>query len=334
MAIPADSIRRAIRIGLPLLVVLAAASVVVFGARAGVLEALASLEWWGVAGALALAAVSAVGEGFAFAIIEGDVGPRRVMQMTRAYLAGGFVAFITPYSTGGAPAWAWAVSREGTAMGTGAGVVTARSVVVTVFFGLMVTLVAVLGPLVSGVSGGIMVAVLVPLAVTALAVMIARNPHRAGTWAARFCGALAHRTGGRRLQAIADGADREVAEFSATILGLLRRPAALLAALLAVGVSRFSQMLAMPLLLLAQGFRLTLAEAMLAAVVVWVITSLTPTPSGEGVAQAAVIGVFGTLATSPAAAATALVWRATVYYPVFLLGGILFARLVRHAGHG
>lgn len=322
-------IARATRVGLPIFVILAALSVVVLGTREGVVSALASLRWWGIAAALMLSALSALGEGFSLAVIEGKVRPSSIAHMTRAYLAGGFVAFMTPYSTGGGPAWTWAVSREGVPVGRGAGVVTAHSAVVTVFFGIMVIVAASLGPLVSRLPGAGVVAVAVPIGLIATVAVLTFAPDRAGRGIAGVLSAVARWTRWRKAQRAADRMPEEVARFAAMIVSIVHRPGALVAALLAVSVSRFSQMLAVPILLAAQGFRLTLTEAVVGAVVVWVISSITPTPGGEGVAQAAVVGVFGGLTTPAAAAATALVWRGAVHYPVFLLGGLLFARLMR-----
>jgi len=93
-------------------------------------------------------------------------------------------------------------------------------------------------------------------------------------------------------------------------------------------VSRFSQLAAIPLLFAGAG---AAASGTLFAglVSVWVISSVAPAPSGEGVAQAAVVEVFGPLVGLQPAAAAALGWRACVYYPMFLIGMVLFARLVR-----
>jgi hypothetical protein len=41
------------------------------------------------------------------------------------------------------------------------------------------------------------------------------------------------------------------------------------------------------------------------------------------------VSVFGSLVDPHSAAAAAIVWRATVFYSTFLVGGVLFARLVR-----
>jgi uncharacterized membrane protein YbhN (UPF0104 family) len=102
----------------------------------------------------------------------------------------------------------------------------------------------------------------------------------------------------------------------------------MIGALIVFAVSRFSQLAAIPLLFASAGAT-TSGTLLTGLVAVWVISSITPAPSGEGVAQAAIVTVFGPLVGSQSAAAAALGWRACVYYPMFLAGTVLFARLVR-----
>lgn len=324
------SVLRVMRIGLAAVVILAAVSVAVLANREGVAEALPAVRWWGIVGALALAVVSAVGEGAALAFLAGDVRPRSVFAMTRAYVAGGFVGSVTPYALGGAPAWLWALCREGVGVGESAAIVLGRSIIAAVFFAVMGLLLAIVAPGTAGLSEAAAFAIIVPIAVIAAFLYAVRRPDRAASAVASAVRALGLRLRSRRLVRYAARAAAEVHEFALVLRDLMTgKPLQMAGALLSVTVSRFAQLLAVPLLLAAQGHVIPLAESLKALIIVWVISSVTPAPSGEGVAQAVVVSVFGSLADPHSAAAAAIVWRATVFYSMFLVGGVLFARLVR-----
>ncbi len=322
-------VRRAASIGLAVVVVLAALSLVLLSRGEGVGEALVSAHWWGVAGALALAGLSMLAEGCVLAALHGDLAPRSIVRMARAYLSGGFVGSVTPYAAGGAPAWTWALTREGIRVGEAAGLVAGRTMVTTAFLAAMAAVATVAAPGIAGAPRAIALSALFPLALLIALVVIARKPEAAGARAAGALRWLGRRMGVERLAHAADDAAEEIEHFAGALRGLRRRPLALLGAFGALTVARFCQLLAIPLLLAALGHPLDLGEALVGVIVVWVGAAITPAPSGEGVAQAVIVGVFGRLAGADAAAAAALAWRATVYYPIYLVGGLFFARLVK-----
>ena len=118
-------------------IALATVSVIALATRQGVGETLHATRWWGIAGALGLAAFSALAEGAVLATLSGNLRPVTVLRMTRAYVAGGFAGAVTPYALGGGPAWIWALSREGVGAGEAGALVAARAIVAAVFFALM-----------------------------------------------------------------------------------------------------------------------------------------------------------------------------------------------------
>lgn len=320
--------RRLARAGLATVALLACAAAAVLGLREGVLPALLATRWWGIVGALALAVASALAEGLALAVLRGDARPRAILGMTRAYVAGGFVGSVTPYALGGAPAWLWALAREGMGAGEAAALVLGRSAAAAVFFALMTASVPLL--LGGGVSSLALVAVAVPAAVIAALVWALRDPARAAGWAASATRRLGSALRAPRMTAAADAVAAEAARFVGTLAALATaRPLAFAGALGAIALSRAGQLAAIPLLLAAQGHPTPSTACARALVLVWVVASVTPAPSGEGVAQAAIVRAFGPLSGAGSAAAAALAWRASVFYPLFIVGGVLFARLVR-----
>ena len=255
-------------------------------------------RWWGIAGALGLAGLSALGEGAVLASLGGNLRPARVLRMTRAYVAGALVA--------------------------------ARAIVSALFFALMCVVAAIMAPLIPGVPRALALAVIVPISLSAAALFIVRQPDRAGrrlasavNWSGRYLGS-------ERIQSAAARVPAEIVGFGTTLIDLVgRRPAALGGALLCLAISRLGQLAAIPLLLAAQGQYLQPGTVLAGLVTVWVALSVIPSPGGEGVAQGLVLGVFGVFADARFAAATAVLWRATVFYPLLLAGGLLFARLLR-----
>lgn len=311
------------------MVVLAVLSAVLFGHRAGVVEALLGIRWWGIAGALVLAVVSVSAEGLALAILRGNVTRHSVRAMTRAYVTGGFAGSVTPYALGGLPGWLWAFSREGVSAGEGAALVTGRAVAVQGFFMIMALLGALIAPSLGMPVAAVLASVASVFCITLLAVTL-RDPERIERTASTLLDRLStkpHPAWVGRALAKAPG---EVGRFASVLRMLVtRRPARLFGALAAIGVARLSQLAAIPLLFAAQGHTLSSGQAIPRLVAVWVVSSLIPAPGGEGVGQAAVVAIFGPLMTQRSAIATALSWRATVYYPVFFIGGVLFAGLLR-----
>ncbi|GAB4281343.1 MAG: hypothetical protein Kow0067_00660 [Coriobacteriia bacterium] len=322
-------VRRAAGIGLAAVILLAALSMVLLSRGEGVGDALASARWWGVAGALGLAGLSILAEGCVLASLHGELTPRSIARMVRAYLSGGFVGSVTPYAAGGAPAWTWALTREGIRVGEAAGLVAGRTMVTTAFLAAMAAVATIAAPGIAGAPKAIALSALFPLALLLALVIIARRPEAAGARVAGVLRWLGRRKGAERLANAADDAASEIEHFAGALRGLRKQPFALLGAFGALTAARFCQLLAIPLLLAALGRPLELGEALIGAIVVWVGAAITPAPSGEGVAQAVIVGVFGRLATPDAAAAAALAWRATVYYPIYLVGGLFFARLLR-----
>lgn len=326
----AGSVWRAARIGFATLVALAVVSVAILSAREGVGLALQTTRWWGIAGALALGALSVLAEGGVLAILSGKVRPMSVLRMARAYVAGNFLGLVTPWALGGAPSWFWALSREGAGLSEAAALVTARSVVAAGFFTAMAIVAVVALPTISGASGTVVLSAVVPVGLIVFVAYGLNHPARAAEVICAALRWLRQRAGIERLDAVIERAPEAVMGFFGVLAGLIsRRPLALAGAMLAMAAARFCQLAALPLLLAAQGYRMTAGPTMIGLVLLWVGASISPTPSGEGVAQALVASIFGPLATPQAAAAAALVWRASVYYPIFLVGGLLFARLVR-----
>lgn len=324
---------RVARIWTALLALIAAVTVVVLGLMEGVTDAVADTRWWGIAGALCLAAISVMAEGAVIAVLYGDVRVKSVLRMTRAYLAGDFVGMATPWSLGGTPTWLWALSREGVQVGVGAVLVAGRAIAASTFFAVMGVVTAVVVPTAAVTHRAWLWVVIVPLCVLALLGYAARRPEQVSDGARSALVWLGQKTGWAQLAKLADHVPEEVRGFAVAAKELGRkRPLALLGALLATALSRFSQMLAIPLLLAAQGSHVDVSQAAAGLLLVWFVSSLAPAPSGEGIAQGMIVSVFGPLNGSAQAAAAALVWRATVFYPVFLVGGALFARMVRGAG--
>ena len=321
--------------GVSIFVAIVVASIFALGSLEGVSEALASLRWWAVAACLLCSLGSVLAEGTAIAILAGDVRPARVLAATRAYLAGSFVANVTPWSSGGGPAWLWALSREGVRGGQAAAVVTGRSIAVVTFFAIVSLASALLAPEITDLSRVVSAAALAPAGLVAFALLVVRHPAALANRIASLLSALARLLHAESLQSLADRTPGAVASFSAALRdSWTHRRGAFVASVATIGVSRTLQLLAIPLLLLSQGHALPFAEAMLGMMLVWVLASVSPTPSGEGVAQAAVLAVFAGHADADALAATAIVWRASVYYPVLLIGGVFFARLLRRRGAG
>lgn len=321
--------RRVAGTGFATLVVLAFVSLAVLATREGVSTKLLAIRWWGVAGALALSALGALSEGAALAIMDGDLHPRRVLSMTRAYVTGSFVGALSPYGLGSGPTRMWALTREGANLGEAAALVAGRTVNAGLFFTLMGMAAIALTHGNIGMAEAVSVAILAPAAAIGTVVFATRRPDRAGRYAATALRWLRGRTGIAALDDLATRIPAELANF-ADVLGRLLggRPLVLPAALSAFAVARFCQLLAIPLLLFASGHNVPVGVAVSRLIVVWVVSMMSPTPNGEGVAQVALVGAFGPLAGWSAAAAAAIAWRTVVFYPVFAIGGVLFARLV------
>lgn len=314
--------------GVTTFVAIVVASILALGSLDGVPEALSTLPWWAVAASLLCSLGSVVAEGTAIAILVGR--PARVLAATRAYLAGSFVANVTPWSSGGAPAWLWALSREGVRGGQAAAVVTGRSIAVVTFFGIVSLASALLAPEITDLSRVVSAAALAPAGLIVFAILVVRYPAALGTRLASLLSALARLLHAESLQSLADRAPGALASFSAALRdNWAHRRGAFVASVATIGVSRTLQLLPIPILLLTGGHAVPFPAAFLGMMLVWVLASVSPTPSGEGVAQAAVLAVFAGYADADTLAATAIVWRASVYYPVLLLGGVFFARLMR-----
>ena len=320
--------QRVARIGVVTVAALAATVTTVLAGRDGVVDALLATPWWAVAGAVMLGAISMVAEGTVLAIIAGDPRPRTALRMTRAYVAGNFVGAVTPYAIGGAPAWLWALTREKVSIENAAALVVARSAVAATFFTGMTLSAALVLPGISGLPRAAVFIVVLPSMAVLLMIVITKSPTRSGERLASLLSRLGEQSGLEWLSKAADVAPAYIGRFAETFTEFGRRPGSMIGALIVFAVSRFSQLAAIPLLFASTGA--TIPGTLLAGLVaVWIISSITPAPSGEGVAQAAIVTVFGPLVGSQSAAAAALGWRACVYYPMFLAGTVLFARLVR-----
>ncbi len=314
-------------------IALAAVTIVLLGTRQGVGDAVRATRWWGIAGALGLAGLSALGEGAVLASLSGSLRPAHVLRMTRAYVAGGFAGAVTPYALGGGPAWIWALHREGVSVGEAGALVAARAIVSALFFALMCIVAAIMAPLIPGVPRALALAVIVPIGLSAAALFVVRQPDRAGRRLASAVQWIGRHLGSERIQSAAAHVPAEIVRFGTTLIDLVgRRPGALVGALFWLALSRLGQLVAIPLLLAAQGQHLQPSTVLAGLATVWVALSVIPAPGGEGIAQGLVLGVFGVFADARFAAATALLWRATVFYPLLVIGGLLFARLVRSRG--
>lgn len=321
--------------GVTAFVAIVVASILALGSFEGVPEALRSVRWWAVALSLLCALGSVIAEGTAIAILVGDLRPGRVLAATRAYLAGSFVANVTPWSSGGGPAWLWALSREGVRGAHAAAVVTGRSIAVVTFFAIVSLASALLAPGIIDLSRVVSAAALAPAGLIAFALLVVRCPEALGKRIASLLSTLARLLSAESLQSLADRTPDALASFSAALRDLwAHRRGAFVASVATIGVSRTLQLLPIPVLLITGGHALPFPGAFLGMMLVWVLASVSPTPSGEGVAQAAVLAVFSGYADADSLAANAIVWRASVYYPVLLLGGVFFARLMRRRREG
>jgi len=320
--------QRVARIGVVTVAALAATVTIVLAGRDGVVDALLATPSWAAAGAVMLGAISMVAEGAVLAIVAGDPRPRMVLRMTRAYVAGNFVGAVTPYAIGGAPTWLWALTREKVPIEKAAALVVARSAVAAMFFTGMTLTAALVLPGIPGLPQAAAFIVVLPCMAVLLMIVITRSPTRSGVSVARLLSWLGEQSGLEWLGKAGDAAPAYIRRFAETFAELGRRPGSMIGALIVFAVSRFSQLAAIPLLFASAGAT-TSGTLLTGLVAVWVISSITPAPSGEGVAQAAIVTVFGPLVGSQSAAAAALGWRACVYYPMFLAGTVLFARLVR-----
>jgi len=321
--------------GVTTFVAIVVASILALGSFEGVPAAVRSVQWWAIAAALLCSLGSVLAEGTAIAILTGDIRHARVLAATRAYLAGSFVANVTPWSSGGGPAWLWALSREGVRGGHAAAVVTGRSIAVVTFFAIVSLGSAIIAPEIADLTRVVSAAAFAPAALMVFALLVVRYPAALGNRIASVLSALARLLHSASLRFVATQAPEALASFSAALSDLwAHRRGAFVASVATIGVSRTMQLLPIPLLLLSEGHALPLPEAFLGMMLVWVLASVSPTPSGEGVAQAAVIAVFAGYAEADSLAATAIIWRASVYYPVLLLGGVFFARLMRQRREG
>lgn len=323
--------QRVARVGLLTVVALAATVTIVLAGRDGVVGVLLATPWWAVVGAVMLGVVSMLAEGALLALIADDPRPRTVLRMTHAYVAGNFVGAVTPYAMGGAPAWVWALTREKVSVENAAAMVAARSAVAATFFTGMTLTAALVLPSVSGLPRAAASIVVLPSVAILLMIAILRSPARSGERLASLLSRLGKQSGLGWLSTAADAAPAYVGRFAEAFTELGRRPGSMIGALMVFAVSRFSQLAAIPLLFASTGAPQP-GTLLAGLVAVWTISSIAPTPSGEGVAQAAIVTVFGPLVGSQSAAAAALGWRACVYYPMFLAGAVLFARLVRSPG--
>ncbi|MCE5203086.1 MAG: lysylphosphatidylglycerol synthase transmembrane domain-containing protein [Coriobacteriales bacterium] len=322
--------RRVARAGIALLVALAVVAAVALGLAEGVSATIARTQWWGVVGALGLALASVMAEGAAMAMLAGDVRPGSVFRMARAYVTGGFVGMVTPWALGGGPTWLWALSREGVPVGEAAALLANRAVVASTFFALVGIVATAIVPTVGGVPNASILAVLVPLLTLGGMVYAARRPEAVSRWAVAKLERLGERTGSARPVELSRSVPGQIERFAEVVSRLTSSGrGALLGALVAIAISRFCQLLAIPVILAAQGSGVDVVDTLQGLLLVWFVSSVAPAPSGEGVAQGMVVTVFGPQFGSAAASAAALLWRALVFYPVFLVGGVLFARLLR-----
>lgn len=327
-----DSLHRAIRmavIGVVALLIFVAISVSALGSLEGVSEALGSLQWWAVVGSCVCALISLFFESFAIGLLAGCWRPKELMGMVRAYLAGSFVGNVTPWAIGGMPAWTWALTREGIGAAEAAAVVTGRSVAVVMCFAIASLVAAILAPGVTGLSRVISAAALIPAACIIGVFVIIRYPGALTTWADKVLRALDRHVRWRFVADAIDRAPSAIAQFSSSLHDLATyRFWAFIGSIAMIGISRTFQLLAIPMLLASFGVVLPLTQVLLDILLVWVLMSVSPTPSGEGVAQAALMLIFQGTAPREALAATAIAWRAFVYYTMLVVGGIYFVGLV------
>lgn len=280
--------------------------------------------------ALAINAVSWLAEGVVFASLAGLRGARGLVRGTLAYVGGGFPGLVTPFGSGALPGWAFALVREGASAGEAAAVLGIRGLLTSLFFvAAGVVAVATLPARLAGSGGGPWVGLAALLGVFAVTATVVARPERAAGMLGRvLSGRVVRRVAGTgRSERWAAAASREAERFATTLRQLAtKRPAALLAALAGLVVSRACLLAILPIYLVGLGWRGDLLPVLVTVVAVWALASGSPTPGGSGTVEAAMAAALSAQAPVRIAGAAALLWRGTTFYVDLFVGWVIFAR--------
>lgn len=295
-----------------------------------VLKGMASLPLIYLLAALALSALSWLGQGLGFAALAKIRVRGNLIRMTSAFLGGDFAALVTPFGTGGIPAGVFCLTREGLTAGESSAIIAMHSLLTGLFFILVGVGAAIAMPLTtrgaealvwSGIAAiAVVLAFIIWLALRPLAARDLLNRVFNGRWLARMVGES-------RAKRWAAAIDREATQFAADVRQLTHeRPSHLALSFFGLFLSRVCLIVCLPVIIYGLGWRGDLLPLLATAVGAMALAIVSPTPGGSGAVEVATAALLSTQMPAQMAGAATLLWRGTTYYTEVIVGWLLFTR--------
>lgn len=295
-----------------------------------VISAMAKLPLrWAVL-ALALSALSWVGQGLGFAALSSRGIRGEIHHMTAAFLGGDFAALVTPFGSGGIPAGVFCLTREGLSVGESSAIIAMHSLLTGLFFLIVGVAALVLVPMQT--QGAELLAWLGLAAIAVVlgfVIWLSTRPHAATVWLERVLARpwLSRVLGARRAHRVADAINHEARQFAADVKTLTHeRPSQIALSFLGLFVSRVCLVACLPVIMFGLGWRGSLPPLFATAVVAMALAIVSPTPGGSGAVEAATAALLAAQAPPAIAGATTILWRGVTYYAELLAGWLAFTR--------
>lgn len=280
--------------------------------------------------ALALSALSWIGQGLGFAALSSRGIRGELIRMTTAFLGGDFAALVTPFGSGGIPAGVFCLTREGFTTGESSAIIAMHSLLTGLFFLIAGTVVLILVPMRTRGAELLAWAGLVAIAIVlAFIIWLSTRPHTAIAWLERVLDRpwLSRLLGARRAHRVARAANHEARQFAADVKILTHeRPSQLALSFFGLVMSRVCLVVTLPVIMFGLGWRGNLLPLLATAVVAMALAIVSPTPGGSGAVEAATAALLATQAPAALAGAATILWRGTTYYTEVLAGWLVFTR--------
>ncbi len=280
--------------------------------------------------ALALSALSWLGQGLGFAALTQRGIRGQLMHMTGAFLGGDFAALVTPFGSGGIPAGVFCLTREGLTPGESSAIIAMHSLLTGAFFLVVGVGAAIVMPLQThGAELLVWSGVGAIAVVLSFVIWLSARPHSAIAWLERVLSRpwLARVIGKKRATRVASGINHEARQFATDVKTLTReKPSHLALSFFGLFMSRLCLVVCLPVIMYGLGWRGAVLPLMATAVGAMALAIISPTPGGSGAVEAATAALLATQAPAAIAGAATLLWRGVTYYTEVFAGWLVFTR--------
>jgi len=286
--------------------------------------------------ALALSALSWMGQGLGFAALSRRPITGNLLSMTTAFLGGDFGAFVTPFGSGGIPLGVYCLTREGLSAGEASAVIAMHTLLTGAFFLLAGVIALVVTPLATQGAGPLvwMGMAAFALALTLL-VWVALRPKAATAWISGFAARpwSSRLLGEERALRLVAAVERELEHFIRDLHCLMRaRPGRVALSFLGLAGSRACLILCLPVIMYGLGWRGHLLPLLATATGALALAIISPTPGGSGAVEAATAALLATQGPVALAGAATLLYRGVTYYAELLAGWAAFTHYLTRSG--